>query len=60
MIWFLLQEEVEFLTHPTLNGHPNLVKLIAYCCEKEVKGVVYDLNPWDTLHNLTDKGKFSL
>ncbi|KAB2624955.1 protein kinase APK1B [Pyrus ussuriensis x Pyrus communis] len=50
---FVLPEEVEFLTHPTVNGHPNLVKLSGYCCEKEVEGVVYDLNPWDTLHNLT-------
>ncbi|XP_050119694.1 probable serine/threonine-protein kinase PBL15 isoform X2 [Malus sylvestris] len=53
--FLVVKEEVEFLTHPTLNGYPNLVKLIGYCCEKEVKGVVYDLNPWDTLQNLTVK-----
>ncbi|KAM1745108.1 hypothetical protein ACFX11_011907 [Malus domestica] len=53
--FLVVKEEVEFLTHPTLNDYPNLVKLIGYCCEKEVKGVVYDLNPWDTLQNLTVK-----
>lgn len=53
-----MQEEVQFLTNPTVNGHPNLVKLIGYCCEKEVRGVVYDLNPKDILHNLTLEGTY--
>ncbi|BFG16090.1 hypothetical protein CerSpe_023640 [Prunus speciosa] len=53
--FLMVKEEVQFLTHPSINGHPNLVKLIGYCCEKEVKAVVYDFNPWDTLHNLTGK-----
>ncbi|XP_061994965.1 probable serine/threonine-protein kinase PBL15 [Rosa rugosa] len=53
--FLMVKEEVQFLTQPSIKGYPNLVKLIGYCCEKEVKGVVYDLNPWDTLHNLTPK-----
>ncbi|KAH7546219.1 hypothetical protein FEM48_Zijuj01G0177300 [Ziziphus jujuba var. spinosa] len=47
------KEEVQFLMNPAVNRHPNLVILIGYCCEKEVRGVVYDLNPKNTLHNLT-------
>lgn len=39
-----------------LNGHPTLAKLIGYCCGEEVEGVVYDLSPRDTLHNLIVKG----
>ncbi|KAM5568243.1 putative serine/threonine-protein kinase PBL15 [Rosa sericea] len=53
--FLMVKEEAQFLTQPSIKGYPNLVKLIGYCCEKEVKGVVYDLNPWDTLHNLTPK-----
>ncbi|KAH7515479.1 hypothetical protein FEM48_Zijuj10G0030800 [Ziziphus jujuba var. spinosa] len=51
--YWMVKEEVQFLTNPSVNRHPNLVKLIGYCCEKEVRGVVYELNPKDTLHNLT-------
>lgn len=51
------QEEVKLSTHPSLNGHPSLAKLIGYCCEDEVKGVVYDLNPLGSLQNLTARGK---
>ncbi|GMN49258.1 hypothetical protein TIFTF001_018414 [Ficus carica] len=39
--YLMVKEEVKFLTHPTMNGHPNLVKLIGVCCEKEVRD---DLN----------------
>ncbi|KAL6193374.1 PREDICTED: protein kinase APK1B, chloroplastic-like [Fragaria vesca subsp. vesca] len=53
--FLMVKEEIQFLTHPSIKGHPNLVNLIGYCCEKEVKGVIYDLSPWDTLHNLIPK-----
>ncbi|GMY23239.1 serine/threonine-protein kinase BIK1-like isoform X1, partial [Fagus crenata] len=53
--YLMVKEEVEFLSNPTMNGHPNLAKLIGYCFEEEVKGVVYDLSPLDTLHNLMVK-----
>ncbi|OMO96991.1 hypothetical protein CCACVL1_04723 [Corchorus capsularis] len=52
----LLEEERRFLTLPPMATHPNLVNLIGYCCEEEMKGVVYDLNSMDTLHNLMRKG----
>ncbi|KAL5180827.1 putative cysteine-rich receptor-like protein kinase 35 [Glycine soja] len=32
-------------------SYPNLVKLIGYTWERDVKGLVYDLNPLDTLDN---------
>ncbi|XVF56831.1 hypothetical protein PTKIN_Ptkin06aG0151800 [Pterospermum kingtungense] len=48
----LLNEELKVLTLPNMNTHPNLIKLIGYCCEEQMKGVVYDLNPMDTLHNV--------
>ncbi|XP_030970264.1 probable serine/threonine-protein kinase PBL21 [Quercus lobata] len=39
-----LKSECTFLTHPDGMNHPNLVKLIGYCCEVEdhYLGVVYD------------------
>ncbi|XP_050282137.1 probable serine/threonine-protein kinase PBL11 isoform X2 [Quercus robur] len=48
----MVKEEVEILTNPTMNSHPNLAKLIGYCLEEEIKGVVYDLSPLDSLQNL--------
>ncbi|OMO88124.1 hypothetical protein COLO4_20415 [Corchorus olitorius] len=54
----LLEEERRFLTLPPMATHPNLVNLIGYCCEEEMKGVVYDLNSMDTLHNLMTKDNF--
>jgi len=39
-----------------MNSHPNLAKLIGYCLEEEIKGVVYDLSPLDSLQNLMLKG----
>ncbi|TKY63666.1 Serine/threonine-protein kinase CDL1 [Spatholobus suberectus] len=45
-------EEVKFWTNPTLKGYPNLVTLIGYPWERDVKGLVYDLNPLDTLDNV--------
>ncbi|KAL5552620.1 hypothetical protein UlMin_040021 [Ulmus minor] len=51
----MVKEEVQFLSHPAIKGHPSLVKLIGYCSEKQGSGVVYDLNPRGTLHNLVPK-----
>uniref|UniRef100_A0A5B7ALT5 Protein kinase domain-containing protein n=2 Tax=Davidia involucrata TaxID=16924 RepID=A0A5B7ALT5_DAVIN len=55
----VLDEEVKFLTYPSVNHHPNLVKLIGYCRGADVMGIVYDLNPRDTLHNLMKKESFN-
>ncbi|KAI8539569.1 hypothetical protein RHMOL_Rhmol09G0192900 [Rhododendron molle] len=44
--------EIKLLTNLDLKGHPNLVKLIGFCCETEHLGVVYELKPLDTLEKL--------
>ncbi|XVE62519.1 hypothetical protein DITRI_Ditri06bG0124200 [Diplodiscus trichospermus] len=54
----MLNEELKFLTQPNMKSHPNLVKLIGYCREEQMKGVIYDLNPMDTLHNVMTKDNF--
>ncbi|KAK9286892.1 hypothetical protein L1049_015299 [Liquidambar formosana] len=54
-----LRDEVYFLQHPSVKCHPNLVKLIGYCNEGDLFGVVYDLNPLDTLENLLVKDNFT-
>ncbi|XVE62526.1 hypothetical protein DITRI_Ditri06bG0124700 [Diplodiscus trichospermus] len=54
----MLNEELKFLTHLSMSSHPNLVKLIGYCCEEQIKGAIYDLNPMDTLHNVMTKDNF--
>ncbi|KAJ7950892.1 Receptor-like kinase [Quillaja saponaria] len=57
--YFMIKEEVKFFTNPRMNGNPNLVKLIACCWEREIQGLVYDLNPLDTLHNLIVKDELN-
>ncbi|WCJ42479.1 Protein kinase superfamily protein [Euphorbia peplus] len=54
-----LRDEISLLQHPELFCHPNLVKMIGYCFEKGKLGVVYDLDPQDTLHNLATKDEFT-
>ncbi|XVF56827.1 hypothetical protein PTKIN_Ptkin06aG0151600 [Pterospermum kingtungense] len=54
----LLNEELKVLTLPSMRTHPNLVKLIGYCREEQMKAVIYDLNPMDTLHNIMTKDYF--
>lgn len=54
-----LMEEVYLLKHPTIESHPHLVKLIGYCQEGEKLGVVYDIQPLNTVHNLLPKGDFN-
>lgn len=56
----MLQEEEMFLTDASVVDHPNLVNLIGYCCEEQVRAVVYDLDPLDTLHNMMLKGTIDL
>ncbi|KAI8539567.1 hypothetical protein RHMOL_Rhmol09G0192700 [Rhododendron molle] len=46
------QNEIKLLANSDLKGHPNLVKLIGFCCETEWLGVVYELKPLDTLEKL--------
>ncbi|KAJ4848605.1 hypothetical protein Tsubulata_050657 [Turnera subulata] len=48
-------DEILFLQHPRSISHPNLVKLLGYCYEEGKLGVVYDLNPVDTVFNAVMK-----
>jgi len=45
---FALQAEVIFLGQLR---HPNLVKLIGYCCEDEERLLVYEFMPRGSLEN---------
>ncbi|XP_055959664.1 uncharacterized protein LOC126655331 isoform X2 [Mercurialis annua] len=47
-----LWDEMALLQDPKLISHPNLVKLIGYCYEEDGFGVVYDLDPHDTVRRL--------
>lgn len=51
--------ELKFLQAPRIKGNPNLVKVIGYCEEEETLGIVYDLNPHDTLENLITRADFN-
>ncbi|KAH7861213.1 hypothetical protein Vadar_023177 [Vaccinium darrowii] len=48
--------EIKLLTDSVLCGHPNMVKLNGYCFENGQFGVVYDLEPLDTVHKLVLQG----
>nr|XP_015895575.1 probable serine/threonine-protein kinase PBL11 isoform X1 [Ziziphus jujuba var. spinosa] len=54
-----VDEEKLFLTHPSVRGHPNFLKLIGFCQEFHIQGTVYDFEPLDTVHNLIKKDDFS-
>uniref|UniRef100_A0A7N2LKE9 Protein kinase domain-containing protein n=1 Tax=Quercus lobata TaxID=97700 RepID=A0A7N2LKE9_QUELO len=56
-----LERELSVLTNPDLGNHPNLVKLIGYCCEDQGShyGVVYDVRSKDSLLNLIEKDDFT-
>ncbi|KAK9293331.1 hypothetical protein L1049_021323 [Liquidambar formosana] len=54
-----LTDEITFLGQPSVKSHPNLVKLMGYCCEDEQLGIVYDLRSFDTVHNLAVKDSFN-
>ncbi|KAH7848870.1 hypothetical protein Vadar_009472 [Vaccinium darrowii] len=48
--------EIKLLTDSVMCGHPNMVKLNGYCFENGQFGVVYDLEPLDTVHKLVLQG----
>ncbi|XP_050208454.1 uncharacterized protein LOC126657740 isoform X2 [Mercurialis annua] len=50
-----LWDEMALLQDPKLISHPNLVKLIGYCYEEDGFGVVYDLDPHDTVRRLVPR-----
>ncbi|KAM3684035.1 hypothetical protein ACB098_11G012600 [Castanea mollissima] len=56
-----LEGELSVLTNPDLGNHPNLVKLIGYCCEDQGShyGVVYNVRSKDSLLNLIEKDDFT-
>lgn len=54
-----LREELDLLRHPKFVSHPNFVNLIGYCLEEHCLGMIYDLNPINTLHNLLLKETFT-
>lgn len=54
-----LRDEVKFLSMPEMMDHPNIAKLIGYNDEDEPPGVVYDVNPRDTLQNLLCRDDFT-
>ncbi|KAK3040868.1 hypothetical protein RJ639_029212 [Escallonia herrerae] len=47
------QEEMLLLRDSNVNHHPSLPKLIGYCIQDQMKGLLYDLNPRGSLHNLS-------
>ncbi|KAH0727268.1 hypothetical protein KY284_003133 [Solanum tuberosum] len=53
-----LEDELKFLQAPKIRGNPNLIKVVGYC-RKEIVGVVYDINPLDTLHNMIFQDDFN-
>ncbi|KAL7211148.1 hypothetical protein ACSBR2_014100 [Camellia fascicularis] len=53
-----LRDEIKLLTNSGVNWLPNLVKLIGYCCENRRLGVVYQLQPLDTVENLLIQDDF--
>ncbi|XP_061345054.1 serine/threonine-protein kinase BIK1-like [Gastrolobium bilobum] len=53
--YLIIREEIKFWTNPKLKGYPKLVTLIGYSWERDIKGVVYDLNPLDTLGSVIMK-----
>ncbi|KAL3515466.1 hypothetical protein ACH5RR_022368, partial [Cinchona calisaya] len=56
--WSKMMDEVHLLLHLSVNGHQqNFAKPIGYSHNCERPGVVYDLNPRDTLHKEILKGR---
>ncbi|KAL3834472.1 hypothetical protein ACJIZ3_009208 [Penstemon smallii] len=53
-----VKDEIRFLGLPFLESNKNVAKVLGHCFEDDKLGVVYDLNPFDTLRNLMcDKEK---
>uniref|UniRef100_A0A5B7B514 Protein kinase domain-containing protein n=1 Tax=Davidia involucrata TaxID=16924 RepID=A0A5B7B514_DAVIN len=53
-----MADEIAFLSHPSVNYHPNLVKVKGYCPKFNQLGVVFDLKSLDTVRNLAANGSF--
>ncbi|KAF6149556.1 hypothetical protein GIB67_003704 [Kingdonia uniflora] len=43
------EDDLRFLTCPSICSHPNIAKLYGHCCEKELLSLVYKLDPLNTL-----------
>ncbi|XP_058225709.1 L-type lectin-domain containing receptor kinase VIII.2-like isoform X2 [Rhododendron vialii] len=52
------QKEIKLLTDPDVKVHPNTVKLIGCCGENGQLGVVYDLQPINSLSNIVLQDDF--
>ncbi|KAG5564794.1 hypothetical protein RHGRI_000862 [Rhododendron griersonianum] len=53
------EDEITFLTYPSISHHPNLAKLMGYLHDEDHFGVVYDLKPLDTVCNFIAEGTFT-
>ncbi|XP_049350409.1 probable serine/threonine-protein kinase PBL15 [Solanum verrucosum] len=53
------ENELKILQASRIRGNPNIVKVIGYCRGEKTLGIVYDLNPHDTLENLITRGDFN-
>ncbi|XVF27818.1 hypothetical protein REPUB_Repub14bG0141700 [Reevesia pubescens] len=53
-----MEEELLLHADPRIKSHPNLAKLIGYCRDSQL-GVVYDLNPVDTLRTFILRDDFT-
>ncbi|KAL8028738.1 hypothetical protein ABFX02_14G180200 [Erythranthe guttata] len=49
---FRLMDEVCLLGHRKMINHPGMLKLLGYCYEDDLLGIVYDFKPFDTVYNL--------
>ncbi|KAK4739880.1 hypothetical protein R3W88_003577 [Solanum pinnatisectum] len=53
------ENELKILQASRIRGNPNIAKVIGYCRREKTLGIVYDLNPHDTLENLITRGDFN-
>ncbi|KAI8544698.1 hypothetical protein RHMOL_Rhmol08G0315800 [Rhododendron molle] len=52
------QNEIKLMTESDVRSHPNVAKLIGFCSENGRLGVVYELQPVDSLWSLIRKDDF--
>ncbi|XP_012830608.1 PREDICTED: uncharacterized protein LOC105951703 [Erythranthe guttata] len=55
---FRLMDEVCLLGHRKMINHPGMLKLLGYCYEDDLLGIVYDFKPFDTVYNLILEGVY--
>ncbi|CAI9098884.1 OLC1v1035612C1 [Oldenlandia corymbosa var. corymbosa] len=53
-----IDEEAMFLKDKAIASHPSFPKVIGKCCSENLRGVVYDLDPLDSLQNMMPKNSF--